>query len=255
MIRLGVDTGGTFTDLVRLDARGLTVHKVRSTPEDPARAILSGIRQLMGTDPVFEVIHGSTVATNALLERKGARVALVTTKGFEDVLAIGRQTRRELYNFQVRGNRPMIDAGLIFGLTERLDCHGKVLEALQPRELDDLVEKLASGQSGLCGRVPSSLLRKSTPRAAGCSSSAASRLYGLILAQRSARISRVRALEHDSSQRLRHADHVALSYDAGTGARWNPFAHHAIERRLDLLHPRPAIPRCAPSSRVLRRAL
>ncbi len=143
MIRLGVDTGGTFTDLVRLDARGLTVHKVRSTPEDPARPILSGIRQLMGTDPVFEVIHGSTVATNALLERKGARVALVTTKGFEDVLAIGRQTRRELYNFQVRDNRPMIGPDLIFGLTERLDCHGKVLEALQPRELDDLVEKLA----------------------------------------------------------------------------------------------------------------
>jgi len=142
MIRLGVDTGGTFTDLVRLDARGLTVHKVRSTPDDPARAILSGIGELMGSDPVSEVIHGSTVATNALLERKGARVALVTTKGFEDVLAIGRQTRRELYSFQVRGNRPMIDEGLTFGIVERIDCHGNVLEALHAQELEELTKKL-----------------------------------------------------------------------------------------------------------------
>jgi N-methylhydantoinase A/oxoprolinase/acetone carboxylase beta subunit len=142
MIRLGVDTGGTFTDLVRLDPHGLTVHKVRSTPDDPSRAILSGIAELMASDPVSEVIHGSTVATNAVLERKGARVAMVTTKGFEDVLAIGRQTRSELYNFQVRGIRPMIDAGLTFGLAERLDCHGNVLEALQPQDLEDLTEKL-----------------------------------------------------------------------------------------------------------------
>jgi len=142
MTRLGVDTGGTFTDLVRLDARGLTVHKVRSTPDDPARAILSGIEELMASDPVLEVIHGSTVATNALLERKGARVALVTTKGFEDVLAIGRQTRSELYNFQVRGRLPMIGAGLTFGLAERIDCHGNVLEALQTQELEDLTEEL-----------------------------------------------------------------------------------------------------------------
>lgn len=142
MIRLGVDTGGTFTDLVRLDARGLSVHKVRSTPEDPARAILLGIAELMGDDPVSEIVHGSTVATNAVLERKGARVALVTTKGFEDVLAIGRQTRSELYNFMVRAKRPMIEAGLTLGVTERVDQHGVVLEPLQVEELDELAEKL-----------------------------------------------------------------------------------------------------------------
>ncbi len=142
MIRLGVDTGGTFTDLVRLDARGLSVHKVRSTPEDPARAILLGIAELMGDDPVSEIVHGSTVATNAVLERKGARVALVTTKGFEDVLAIGRQTRSELYNFMVRAKRPMIEAGLTLGITERVDQHGVVLEPLQVEELDELAEKL-----------------------------------------------------------------------------------------------------------------
>ena len=142
MTRLGVDTGGTFTDFVQLDARGLTVHKVRSTPDDPARAILAGIEDLLETDPVVEVIHGSTVATNALLERKGARVALVSTKGFEDVLTIGRQTRSELYNFLVPGKLPMIEPGLTFGVTERLDCHGNVLEPLQIQELEDLTETL-----------------------------------------------------------------------------------------------------------------
>jgi N-methylhydantoinase A/oxoprolinase/acetone carboxylase beta subunit len=142
MIRFGVDTGGTFTDLVRLDGRGLSVHKLCSTPEDPARAILSGIAELAGGDTLSEVIHGSTVATNAVLERKGARVALVTTKGFEDVLAIGRQTRNELYNFMVRGKRPIIDVGLTFGVSERMDPHGNVLEPLQPKELQDLSEIL-----------------------------------------------------------------------------------------------------------------
>src|ERR1700761_6828417 len=129
MIRLGIDTGGTFTDLMRLDEHGMKVHKVRSTPDDPARAIFAGIAELVQGAEWTEVIHGSTVATNALLERKGARVALVTTKGFEDVLQIGRQTRAELYNFMVRANRPMIETGMIFGLEERLDQHGNVLEA------------------------------------------------------------------------------------------------------------------------------
>jgi N-methylhydantoinase A/oxoprolinase/acetone carboxylase beta subunit len=142
MIRLGVDTGGTFTDLVRLDAGRLSVHKVRSTPDDPSRAILAGIAELMGRDAVSEVVHGSTVATNAVLERKGARVALVTTKGFEDVLAIGRQTRRELYNFMVQANRPMVEPGMTFGVLERLDQNGAVLEPLQAEELNALVERL-----------------------------------------------------------------------------------------------------------------
>jgi N-methylhydantoinase A/oxoprolinase/acetone carboxylase beta subunit len=142
MIRFGVDTGGTFTDLVRLDACGLSVHKLCSTPENPAQAILSGIAELAGGDTLSEVIHGSTVATNALLERKGARVALVTTKGFEDVLAIGRQTRNELYNFMVRNKRPIIEAGLTFGVSERLDQQGNVLEPLRPKELQDLGEIL-----------------------------------------------------------------------------------------------------------------
>jgi N-methylhydantoinase A/oxoprolinase/acetone carboxylase beta subunit len=142
MIRIGVDTGGTFTDLVRLDEHGVSVHKVRSTPDDPARAILSGIAEIMGEVSPTEVIHGSTVATNALLERKGARVAIITTEGFQDVLAIGRQTRSQLYNFMVRGTRSMVDPSLIFGLTERLDHCGTVLEPLQENELVEITGRM-----------------------------------------------------------------------------------------------------------------
>src|SRR5271170_68277 len=142
MIRLGIDTGGTFTDLLRLDAQGMKVHKVRSTPDDPARAIFAGISELMGDAEWTELIHGSTVATNALLERKGARVALVTTRGFEDVLEIGRQTRAELYNFMVKARRPLIPDGLIFGVDERLDADGSVLESLTDSAVGRLIDAL-----------------------------------------------------------------------------------------------------------------
>jgi N-methylhydantoinase A/oxoprolinase/acetone carboxylase beta subunit len=142
MVRLGIDTGGTFTDLLRLDERGMNVHKVRSTPDDPARAIFSGIAELVGEEEWAELVHGSTVATNALLERKGVRVALITTKGFEDVLEIGRQTRAELYNFMVKARRPLIPAGLIFGVNERLNADGSVLEPLRESETARIIEAL-----------------------------------------------------------------------------------------------------------------
>jgi N-methylhydantoinase A/oxoprolinase/acetone carboxylase beta subunit len=142
MIRLGIDTGGTFTDLLRLDDHGMKVHKVRSTPDDPARAIFAGIEELAGDTAWTELIHGSTVATNALLERKGATVAFVTTKGFEDVLEIGRQTRAELYNFMVKARRPLLADGLIFSVNERLNADGSVLEPLLESEIAKLIEVL-----------------------------------------------------------------------------------------------------------------
>jgi N-methylhydantoinase A/oxoprolinase/acetone carboxylase beta subunit len=141
MIRIGVDTGGTFTDVLRLDDRGLRVAKVRSTPHDPAQAILSGLAELMGDAALDEVVHGSTVATNALLEGKGARVALIATKGFEDALRIGRQTRAELYNFQVKPRRHLIAEGLTFGIAERIAADGSVL---QPMHSDDVAVLIAA---------------------------------------------------------------------------------------------------------------
>jgi N-methylhydantoinase A/oxoprolinase/acetone carboxylase beta subunit len=142
MIRIGVDTGGTFTDLVLLTAQGVAVHKVRSTPDDPARAILAGIAELTGGVAGADVVHGSTVATNAVLERKGARVALVTTAGFEDVLRIGRQTRRELYNFQAPDRRPLVDSELVFGVAERMTAQGDVLEPLDVAALDRVIAEI-----------------------------------------------------------------------------------------------------------------
>jgi N-methylhydantoinase A/oxoprolinase/acetone carboxylase beta subunit len=143
--RIGVDTGGTFTDLLLLDERGLRVYKLRSVPADPSQAILEGIRALVGEDlgaVELEVTHGTTVATNAVLERKGARVALVTTAGFEDVLRIGRQTRPELYNFMVQRPEPLVAPELTFGVQERLAADGSVLQPLDEAELEKLTELL-----------------------------------------------------------------------------------------------------------------
>ena len=144
-IRIGVDTGGTFTDLLCLDDRGLRVFKLRSVPADPSSAILNGIQTLLGDTPGdvdLEVTHGSTVATNAVLERKGARVALITTAGFEDVLRIGRQTRPELYNFMVRRPEPLVTRDLTFGLRERLGADGSVLQPLDEHEITALIDTL-----------------------------------------------------------------------------------------------------------------
>jgi len=141
-LRIGVDTGGTFTDFVCLQGNRLARHKCRSTPEDPSQALLEGVRHLAVDVEALEIVHGSTVATNAMLERKGARVGLVATKGFEDVVRIGRQTRPELYNFFVRPRSPLVDPSLVFGVTERLDASGRVLDALKESDLKKLTQSL-----------------------------------------------------------------------------------------------------------------
>ena len=142
MTRIGIDTGGTFTDLLLLDEGGMRVHKLRSMPAEPSQAILAGIRELVGEAGMagLEITHGSTVATNALLERKGARIALLATAGFEDVLLIGRQTRAELYNFMVEARRPLVQPGMTFGVRERLAADGSVVTPLEENEVERLVE-------------------------------------------------------------------------------------------------------------------
>ena len=145
MVRIGVDTGGTFTDLLCLHEGELRVYKLRSVPSDPSRAILAGISTLLGDalqDAPLEVTHGSTVATNAVLERKGSKLALVTTAGFEDVLRIGRQARTELYNFMVRRPEPLVSPALTFGMKERFSADGEELEELSSAEVDALIVKL-----------------------------------------------------------------------------------------------------------------
>jgi N-methylhydantoinase A/oxoprolinase/acetone carboxylase beta subunit len=141
-VRVGIDTGGTFTDFVRLDRRRLTVHKVRSTPDDPSKAIAAGLLDIAGGFDHLDVVHGSTVATNAVLERRGARVALVATKGFEDVLRIGRQTRPSLYNWFVPAPRPIVDEALTHGVVERLTAGGRAIVPIDRASLDTLAATL-----------------------------------------------------------------------------------------------------------------
>ncbi|MFZ5603326.1 MAG: hydantoinase/oxoprolinase family protein [Pseudomonadota bacterium] len=146
MLRLGVDTGGTFTDFVLLDAAGLRIHKVLSTPEAPEQAILQGIAELGLQDAVREggvrIVHGSTVATNAALEGKGVRTAFVTNRGFADLLTLGRQTRRELYNLQPPLLQPPVPAQLCFETGGRVDAQGQTLEPLTEADIAHLLEQL-----------------------------------------------------------------------------------------------------------------
>ena len=139
---VATDTGGTFTDVV--DATGRTA-KVPSTPDDPARAVAEGIAALGGPAPA-RLAHGTTVATNALLERRGARTALVTTAGFADVIEIARQDRPSLYDPGVDRPEPVVPRRWRYEVTERLDAHGRVLVPLDPSSVpvpDPEVEAVA----------------------------------------------------------------------------------------------------------------
>ena len=137
---VGIDVGGTFTDIAVLQDGQLTVHKLPSTPQNPSLGIVQGVEEVGVTQGSADFVHGSTVATNALLEGKGARTALVTTMGFEDVLEIGRQSRAELYNLEQDRTPALAPWELRFGLPERIDYTGAILEDLQP----DAVEALMS---------------------------------------------------------------------------------------------------------------
>ena len=134
---VGIDVGGTFTDIAVLEDGKLTVHKLPSTPADPSRGILQGVKETGVTSAEF--VHGSTVATNALLEGNGARTALITTMGFEDVLEIGRQSRAELYNFEMDRAPALAPWELRFGLPERVDHTGAIVEDLTQEAIQTLI--------------------------------------------------------------------------------------------------------------------
>ncbi|MEM6329032.1 MAG: hydantoinase/oxoprolinase family protein [Planctomycetota bacterium] len=150
-IRLGIDTGGTFTDVVGYDAATGHTHtlKTPSTPDDPGRAILAGVREgerrgwWRPTD-VSLLVHGTTVATNALLERRGARTVLITTRGFRDVLAIARQNRPRMYDLRSRRPPPLIPRHLRLEVRERVLPDGAVQTPLEPAEIDRVLQSAAS---------------------------------------------------------------------------------------------------------------
>ncbi len=139
---LGIDVGGTFTDLVLLDDAGrVRIHKLLTTARDPSVAILEGIAHLRA-GPEAIVIHGATVATNALLERNGARTALITTQGFGDLLEIGRQTRPNLYSLHPTRPTPLVPGRWRLELPERVDSGGRVLLPLDLEATDVVVQRI-----------------------------------------------------------------------------------------------------------------
>jgi len=145
-LRIGIDTGGTFTDFVAAHGSRLIAFKAPSTPHNPAEAILSGIARILEDDRAIslEIVHGTTVATNALLERKGARAALITTKGFEDVIEIGRQARPDLYNLMVTRRAPLVPRELRLGVNERIGPSGEVITKLDLESVQGVVKLIAA---------------------------------------------------------------------------------------------------------------
>ena len=147
--RIAVDTGGTFTDLCVLEENSgsVFVTKVPSTPKNPALAVINGFTQIMdilkfkASETSF-FIHGTTVATNALIEGKGAKIAFITTKGFEDVLYIGRQNRPDLYNHWIRKPKPMVSRQHCYGVDERILYTGAVLKAIEKDDVLKIIKNI-----------------------------------------------------------------------------------------------------------------
>lgn len=139
---LGVDTGGTFTDFVYISAEGTRIHKVLSTPDAPEQAILQGIAELEVDDDSLRIVHGSTVATNAVLEKKGVRCCFVTNEGLADMLSIGRQARKALYNLNPVPEEPPVSADMCLETAGRVSAQGEVLEPLTEQHIHDLIKQI-----------------------------------------------------------------------------------------------------------------
>jgi N-methylhydantoinase A len=150
---IGVDTGGTFTDLVAWDGTSFRTAKVPSTPPDFHRGVVESIEAVLRDGESATLVHGSTVATNALLERKGHAFAFITTNGFRDLLLIGRQNRPVLYSLEPRRLAPLVADEHVFTLTERIDAQGKVIKELDLAEVDSIIaqmKKLGLQHAAVC---------------------------------------------------------------------------------------------------------
>ncbi len=144
-LRVAIDTGGTFTDCVWIHRGRLRMLKVFSTPDDPSQAIVEAIGKINHQGELV-ILHGTTVGTNTLLERKGARTALVTTAGFEDAIEIGRQARPKLYDFFFDRIEPLVPADLRFGMEERTASDGKILTKPSAADLESLASHVKAKQ-------------------------------------------------------------------------------------------------------------
>ena len=154
---IGVDVGGTFTDFYAANAfEGLFhVYKTSSTPSNPADAILNGLDAMcekfsIPKDAIERVSHGTTVGTNALIQRTGSRVALVTTKGFRDLLEIGRQTRPHMYDLQVDHPAPLVEREHRIELNERIGAQGEIVRAPSAEDIDAAIGEVIAAKAGAC---------------------------------------------------------------------------------------------------------
>ncbi|MFC3230148.1 hydantoinase/oxoprolinase family protein [Marinibaculum pumilum] len=153
---MAVEVGGTFTDLIWIEDGQVRSRKVPSTPEDPSEGVISGLQAALGQDlsRMSELCHGSTVATNAIIERRGCRAALVTTRGFRDVLELQRQLRANVYAIACGKPEPLVPLRRSIEAPERLDAHGAVIEPLDETSLiaavDDLVAREAPEALAVC---------------------------------------------------------------------------------------------------------
>lgn len=142
-MRIGVDTGGTFTDFIFEKGDTWGVVKIPSTPENPADAVIEGIERIAG-DMDIRVVHGSTVATNAILEKKGAKTALVTNTGFTDIIEIGRQNRDRLYDLSYSKNTPPVPPERRFGVPGRIDKNGTIITDIDESRLTEIAARLSA---------------------------------------------------------------------------------------------------------------
>ena len=147
--KLGIDIGGTFTDFVLLDETTgqMSFGKTLTTYPDPTLGILKGTKEVLDNanvkaDAVKTIVHGTTLVTNAVIERKGAKTGMITTKGFEDVLEIGREMRYDIYDLNISMPKPLIERSLRLGVEERVDKNGNVLTPLSMDDLKRLVSVL-----------------------------------------------------------------------------------------------------------------
>ena len=143
MLRIGIDIGGTFTDFVVYDPKSgrITTFKLLTNASNPASTVLNGLNNILAGHS-SQIIHGSTVATNALIERKGARTALITTNGFKDILQIGRQNRPDLYDWNLAPIPALVPPDLRFEVNERINSRGDVVTSLNIEQVDEISKYL-----------------------------------------------------------------------------------------------------------------
>ena len=243
MIRVAFDIGGTFTDFVLHDGRSgrtITEQSADDARGSEHRAWWPGLKDILasariGGGDLAAVLHATTVATNAVLERKGAATGLITTEGFRDVLLIGRQKRYETYDLYIDKPKPLVQRRHIAEVRERVAADGTVVTPLDMASVDRAIERIAGG-GPLVGRDrAAACLCQSRPRTTDCRTlPAAGAGHGrFALIRYVAEIPRVRAHQHHCHKRLRDADGRPLP-EAISRRRWlnrlsRATAHHAVE--------------------------